>query len=628
MKKFTKSSLLLAFVILGSAIMGFSQSRPYKKPAKQYNKLVHVNPPSKNDDGIGVKPANVYVSSRSFLDDPSTMMTKYDLQSNKSSQNRLYLFPDGKMGATASMSHDDGGAWPNRGTGINLFDGSTWGPLPNTRIENEKCGWPSYAPYGANGEIVVTHTNADGLNVARRNTKGTGAWTQTILPGPPEAVDISWPRTVTNGPDHTYIHIIALTYSVYQGLDLALLYYRSLDGGLTWETENRILDGMTSAEYLGFSADSYAWANPHGDTLAFTIGYSWYDQILMKSTDNGNTWTKTVIYSSPYNLTGIGGSSSSYFYCPDGTGAIVLDKNGMAHVTFGLAQDSLFGSSTNYYGNGWAHGVVYWNESMPTLRQDLDPDSLLANNQLIGWVKDPNVFDQDPSQIAEYFCSLTCNPSMAIDDDNNLFVVWSGLTTLVDPDNYMLRHIFERTATINPGDNVTWHDSINDLTGDFLYTNTECMYPDISPKTSADKFYVLFQADDYAGGYVKGLNVTDYQGQSAITENNMMVLSPMKSNVGVGIAPKKNLPPALAVSNNYPNPCHGTTTITVNLQKPGHLSLEITNITGQKVYSSDKGMTSAGLSQFRIDASQFAAGIYFYTVKLDTETITKKMVVE
>ena len=627
MKKFTKSAFILGLLILGSSIMGAAQNRPLRLKRSNEAKLREVVAPSKNDEGIGVKPANEYVSDKPLLDDPITMVSKYDMQSNKSSQNRLYLYADGTIGAAATWSLQDGGSWTDRGTGYNLFNGTQWGAQPAVRIENEKCGWPSYAPLGANGEIVVTHTNAAGLNVARRNTKGTGAWTQTIIPGPAGAVDISWPRTVTNGPNHTYVHIIALTYSAYQGLNLALLYYRSLDGGATWDKTNVILPGMTSSEYLGFSADTYAWAEPQGNTIAFTIGDSWYDQILMKSTDNGANWTKTIIYSSPYNLVGVGGSSPNFFYCPDGTCAVTLDNSGMAHVTFGLVHDSIFGS-TSYYSSFWTNGIVYWNESMPALRADLDPDSLYAHHQLIGWVKDTMVFQQPTGAIAEYFCSLTCNPTMTIDNNNNMFVVWSGLTTLMDPSNLMLRHLFERTATIYPDHSVMWNDSINDLTSSFLYSYTECAYPCISPTTSPDAFYVLFQGDDYAGGYVKGLNVTGYVGQSGITENSLIVLMRLKSEVGVGIAPKTEVTPKFMVSNNYPNPCNNKTSIVANLQKPGNLSLELTNITGQTVYRVNKGYSLSGSCQFSLDCSQLSPGIYFYTVKLDKESITKKMVVE
>ena len=171
MKNFMKPALFLGLMIFGSSIMGFTQIRPYHSQGKHEAKLMQVSIPSKTDDGIGSKPANVYTSNRSVLDDPSTMMTKYDLQTNSSNQNRIYQFADGKLAATSQWSHLDGG-WSDRGTGYNFFDGSAWGTLPAARIEDEKTGWPSIAPLGPNGEIVVSHTMNDGLKVCTRPTKG------------------------------------------------------------------------------------------------------------------------------------------------------------------------------------------------------------------------------------------------------------------------------------------------------------------------------------------------------------------------------------------------------------------------------------------------------------------------
>ncbi|MEI6899690.1 MAG: T9SS type A sorting domain-containing protein [Bacteroidota bacterium] len=628
MKKSTFLALLLGALVFGSSIIGIAQMRPAQLKGSKKAVLTPVIAPSKIEDGIGVKPANQFVLKDAPLDDPITMITKYDLQSNKSTQNHLYLFPDGSLGSTAIWSQDPGGSWPARGTGYNYSsNGTTWGAMPSVRIENEKCGWPSYAPLGPTGEIVVTHTNTAGLDVARRTTKGTGAWTNTILAGPAGAVDISWPRMVTNGPNHTYVHVIALTYSAYQGLDLALLYYRSLDGGATWETKHRIIEGLTSSEYLGFSGDTYSWAEPHGDTLAFTVGDSWYDQILMKSVDNGTTWTKTVIYHSPYNLLGVGGSSPNFFYCPDGTCSVTLDNNNKAHVTFGLSCDSIFGS-TSYYRLFWTNGIAYWNESMPALRDDLDPDSLYANNQLIGWVTDTMVFQQPTTAIADYYCSLTSNTTMTVDNNNNLFVVWSAPTTLLDPSGFMLRHIFERTASIYTGTTVEWNDNINDLTGNFLYNFTECQYPSVAAKTAADRIYVQFQGDDLAGGYVKGINVPGYAGQTSISDNNQIILNPFKNSIGVGIAPKKEALPALTVNGNFPNPVHGTTTIFVGTEKSGTLSVRITNMVGQTVLEMDKGKVAAGAYRLPVNCDNMQPGIYFYTVRLDNESITRKMVIE
>jgi hypothetical protein len=93
---------------------------------------------------------------------------------------------------------------------------------------------------------------------------------------------------VTNGTPRTNIHIIAITEPVanggtaYLGMDGALLYNRSTDGGSTW-LGWQMLPGITSSQYLGLGADAYNWAEPHGDTLAFVVGDNWNDEFIMKS---------------------------------------------------------------------------------------------------------------------------------------------------------------------------------------------------------------------------------------------------------------------------------------------------------------------------------------------------------
>ena len=174
-----------------------------------------------------------------------------------------------------------------------------------------------------------------------------------------------WPRMVTSGANHMVVHIIAMTPPtanqgvVFNGMDGALLFIRSTDGG--------------------------------------------------------TTWVKTIIYNSPYNLTGTNQSSPGWFYCPDGTSSIALDNNGMAHVTFALGCDSIDVLGNGYH-QRWTNGIVYWNESMPMLRQDLKPDSLFLSNQFIGWVTDTIVFHQPSGiRVGDYHGAIPGTPSMAID---------------------------------------------------------------------------------------------------------------------------------------------------------------------------------------------------------------------
>ena len=82
------------------------------------------------------------------------------------------------------------------------------------------------------------------------------------------------------------------------------------------------------------------------------------------------------------------------------------------------------------------------------------------------------------------------------------------------------------------------------------------------------------------------------------------------------------------VSQNFPNPAAGNTTVAVTLQENTTVSFEIVNAMGQKVYEVPAQQYSAGVQTFNFDASDFSNGVYFYTVKAGEKQITKKMIVK
>jgi hypothetical protein len=83
----------------------------------------------------------------------------------------------------------------------------------------------------------------------------------------------------------------------------------------------------------------------------------------------------------------------------------------------------------------------------------------------------------------------------------------------------------------------------------------------------------------------------------------------------------------LYVSQNHPNPFNGTSVVTVKITKATDLSLEIYNLTGQKVYEINNGKVGAGSQTLTIDASNLSSGVYFYTVFAGEDKVTKKMIV-
>ncbi|NQV01176.1 MAG: hypothetical protein HQ542_00890, partial [Bacteroidia bacterium] len=481
--------ILLFFIATGFIFTAVAQFQPHFIDAKSEVKAIS---PTVRIDGnvIGSLEPNSVIGTKSILEDPVVIQTRYDLQTNASQQHRLYRYDDGTMGAASIMSHQDD--YAERGTGYNYFDGTDWGAQPADRIETVRTGWPAYAPLGANGEIVIAHqSGTTPLIVSKRDTKGTGAWTQSELGPPAGASGMLWCRMVTSGVDRMNVHVISLTAPtgnggvVWNDMDGALVYCRSTDGGDTFD-DWALLDGMTSTEYLGFGGDAYGWAEPNGDNLAFVVGDSWNDQFIMKSTDNGENWTKTTIWTCEFNLWA-GGDTTGTFWCPDGCSAAAIGPDGTVHVLFGLQRANGDEAGGKFW-YPYTDGLIYWNETMPELPQILDPDVLFANGNYIGWVPDTMVFYE--GALAYYYNSMSSIPTLVVDEDNYVFAIWSGVTTLEDPDGFLLRHVFGRGSTDG---GASWEDYFYNLTGDFLYTWSECVYATASP-TSTDKIYVLIQA--------------------------------------------------------------------------------------------------------------------------------------
>jgi hypothetical protein len=78
----------------------------------------------------------------------------------------------------------------------------------------------------------------------------------------------------------------------------------------------------------------------------------------------------------------------------------------------------------------------------------------------------------------------------------------------------------------------------------------------------------------------------------------------------------------------YPNPVHGIATLKVSAPQSGSLSIEVTNLVGQSMMNLNKGVVASGDHSFNLDATQLTSGVYFYTVRLNNQKVTGKMIVE
>lgn len=563
-------------------------------------------------------------------------MTRYDQQTNSTNQNRIYLYEDGTMGVTWTIGYSDP-TFSDRGTGYNYFDGNAWSEFPSERLESQRSGWPSYAPLGENGEINVAHISGgtdDGLLINKRENKGTGDWAETLYVGPTGGGEgLVWPRIVTTGVDRNVVHMLSVTRptgnggTVYAGLDGALVYSRSSDGAETWEIDSEIIEGMGSDFFTMFNGDTYDWATPRNNTLAFVVGDPMYNCVLMKSTDGGNSWEKTIIWEHPYPMWF--NEVTDTFFCMDGSFDVELDMNGMAHLVFGINRAHSDGNGTFWF--PYIDGVGYWNETMPAFSNNMEAFSIyddaagsemIEDYNLIGWTQDVNndgeiTFVGDGLEnIGKYYMGLSSMVQLVMGDQNQLYVFFTSLTETYDNGNQNYRHLWSRVSTDG---GLSW-GPFTDLSDDLIHIFDEFAFPSCAENTNPNSIYLVCQIDNEPGMAVAG-------DEDLYTDNNIVVMEVFKDEI-TGIMNAQSDPNFFEVFQNYPNPVNDFTKVKVELRHNAIMGLEVYNLMGQLVFKKAPLQVNSGIHFIDIDATSLDAGVYFYTINANGKEITQKMIVE
>ncbi|MDA7596484.1 fasciclin domain-containing protein, partial [Flavobacteriales bacterium] len=458
--------------------------------------------------------------------------TTYDLQTNGSVQNRIKLHDNGTISTVWTMSNQFNSSFSDRGTGYNFFDGNSWSPNPTNRLENSRGGWPSIISLDNGSEMAITHsTDNSNINNASRVSVGTGVWTDN-----PVTNDyLIWNRSASGGIDGNTIHMIALTEpvgtgwsgSLYNGLNGALLYSRSQDGGNLWDIQNIQLPTMDTANFLGFSADNYA-ISAKGETVVVAYFNDWGDSFIVKSTDNGDSWTATTFLDFPVDKYAIDEGMDldnngvlDQVYSTDNSGSLIIDNQGMAHVFYGIMayedSDLSDGISSWYPGT---NGIAYWNESYG---EDNSTTAIRPINGNFAWYSNM-MFDHWITQAPDlngdgyvggidnqggyalYYRSRASMPSAGIDNDGNLFLSFSGYTETIDNGNQVYRHIYTTRSTDN---GLNWSCPIDLTPHDNWGGQIECVFGSMSPIVD-DKLRIVYQKDFEPGLSVNGdLDIID-----------------------------------------------------------------------------------------------------------------------
>lgn len=197
----------------------------------------------------------------------------------------------------------------------------------------------------------------------------------------------------------------------------------------------------------------------------------------------------------------------------------------------------------------------------------------------------------------------------------------------------------------NIGTGGTLNFSINDV------EDTTGYWLSAIPNNDAT-IHFIFQSDDlqwlelsHAGGSLTSgqsdtitltvntnglINNTTYNGFLIILSNDPLketLIVPVNLTIGIptDIDDTPVIPLVNDLKQNYPNPFNPATTINFSIAESGRVSLKVYNILGNEVAVLIQQNLTAGNHSVVFDGSNFASGIYFYTLKAGNFTQTKKL---
>ena len=585
--------------------------------------------------------------------DGETMMTMYDLQSNHFCSNRMYAMENGSAAIVATFSHEPNQSASDRGTGYNFYNGETgqWLDMPEERVESMRTGWPTIAPYGDRGEILISHAP---MRCWTREVAGEGEWVyRGELPISPEgfpyADDASWPRVATSGDNHNIIHVIGdIQHSGTDATEHYQVYLRSEDAE-NWTITYSPLEQVGFESTGGFSAEDYAIAaNGHNVAILYT-GSMTNSVWMFKSTDDGVTWNARRVWEDPYEGISLEDPNLVYsdtLYRPM-SGAIVIDNGGVVHVALNVLEmahwaDTEPGYYSYFYGR-MVDGILYWNDTQegPVQSEDGNPHHAARlwwpipeepgyvrmhadSTKWIGYIPMYEGYEWDNDKFYngdDYhprFYSASGHPALSCDPYGNICCAFSSpcVRRLDDNGTYYYRSIYTSYYNVDKG---YWEQDVEDLCDEevnFMFLYSDNLYTLSAPNTyKPGEFWIGFQSDDLIGLY--------WGSGAAQTQASENIIHAMRIDAeDEYVSVPENYEAKDVVYNIYPNPA--TDYVVVKSSQDVEANISIVNLVGQTVKQFNKSLKT-GENSISIDLK---SGIYFCTISANGFNKTIKFVVK
>jgi len=344
------------------------------------------------------------------------------------------------------------------------------------------------------------------------------------------------------------------------------------------------------------SSDAFVVSNPisAADTLD---GSNWIRGF--KSTDNGATFSSAQrIYSPRANAT----DTDYTFFGQDlsfkpGTNNWYFVFNSLGNSTFHRARLYMVTSASS------TPVLICDSTVVPALWQGLNnlPGGTARtfagvcgiDHPSLGWSADGNI--------------LYCSYSVAGNDTGA-----AGWNT---------RDIYYQFSTNN---GATWSAAIQITSTPLFdegYASVSTWNPGNSPGTY--ELYMVYMKDP--GDGPTSFNASQFA--APVSHNHQIFRKITEATNPIGITNHGNqIPKVFSMSQNYPNPFNPSTLINFSVPKTSYVSIKVYDIMGRLVTTLVNGTLEAGNKTVDFNGTNFASGIYYYTITAGDFKDTKKMV--
>ena len=576
--------------------------------------------------------------------------TFYDLQTNASVGRRVILHDESQVSAVWTTSPIGEANWPTRGIGYNHKASTTWPAPVNNRLESQRTGWPSIGileKAGTKYEFVMGHVSTTGGWILSKNTavgNSTFGSESTVLLQQNSKVAI-WGRAATNNKNT--IHLISNYFAdVANGIPLVKIkgvtspstYCRSTDGGVTWDKQFITLPGYDSTRVLAGGGDNYA-IDVKDSIVAIVIGGTGEDVALYKSTNNGNTFTRTVVEEFPFSpFTKKFIPNATPQKTADGSFDIIIGNDNKIHVFFGrtrVSDEDTTDDSYSFYPRDAQ--LMHWAEGFDSANtcgraKDYDQNGTVdITNETISFLTTSGSLPSGVASATRYGgTALVSFPSSSMDINGNLYVVYSAPHELaISPFNANFRDIY---VSYSKDGGVTWTIGQNITATAFgLISNKENVFASAA-KRCDNYLHLIYQEDDLPGTNLQnnGNSNTHPNDENRIMYRAIPVSDILGNVVGDPVSVNKIVadPKIFFVSQNQPNPFNSETNAIIYMRDGSDLTLTVSDLSGKVMRTESLGYHAAGNHSISISADGLTSGLYLYTLTNKQYSITKKMQVK